>query len=231
MKNGFVILVAIMTVTTSISAQNCDLPQVAISPLKMNILYIGIDNPMAIAISGVPSENVSATISQGTLSKVSGGEYNAKPISVGEARINVSAEIDTDGEKRYMESIMVFRVKSIPTPIAKVAGKVGGVIGKDALLSQRNVIAVLEDFLIDVKFVVTQFDVGISTSEGCITERSNSPAFTERQKTLINRLEAGQRVFIANIKAQGQYGGCGSEPSFVEPDGVKDLADITFTIE
>ena len=214
MKKWIVILVAIMAVTTGTFAQGSNSPTIAIAPVAMNVLYIGVDNPLHIAISGVPADKVSATINQGTLTKISEGAYIARPARPGEATIKVFAEIDGQG----IEGTMDFRVKLIPVPVATVGGRTGGNIVKNDLLSQRGIVADLGDFLFDVRFVVTQFDVSVSTSEGSRTESSNSQTFTDAQKALINDLKLGERVFFTNIKVRG-------------PDsGVKDLRDVVFTI-
>ena len=210
MKKYFVILVALMAGTTGIFAQ------FAISPVKMNVLYLGIDNPLSISVSGVPDEKVSVEISQGTLNKVSGNEYIAKPTTPGNARIEVSYEID--GQK--MAGIMEFRVKMLPVPTAKLAGKSGGNIEKTVLLAQKGVIADLDDFLFDLRYDVTQFTV-VSISQG-VEKRliSETAIFTAEQKELLTSLNKGQRVFLTDIKARGR--------GF---DSVINLRDLVFTID
>jgi len=210
MKKYFVVLVALMAVTTGLFAQY----QFAISPVKMNVLYLGIDNPLSISISGVKDENVSAEINHGTLSKVSGNEYIARPSRSGNATIEVFAEID--GQKEKIGS-MEFRVKMMPVPIAKVAGKSGGNIEKTDLLSQTGVIVDMENFLFDLRYIITQFTVGVATDKGDRVLQSNSADFTPEQKALLTSLDKGTRVFFTNIKARG-------------PAGVVDLRDIFFTI-
>ena len=214
MKNMIVILVAVMAVTTGVFAQNSNTPQIAASQTQ-NVLYLGIENPLSISVSDFPDETLSVTISQGTLSKVSEKEYLARPTNLGEATVSVFAEID--GEKQNIGS-MVFSVKSLPTPVAKVGDRTGGSIVKDDFLSQRGVVANLENFPINLRYTVTQFDMVILTPQGDRIVRSNSPIFTDEQKALINSSDVGQRVFITNIKGRG-------------PNGVIDLADLTFTIE
>jgi gliding motility-associated protein GldM len=186
----------------------------AISLTKMNVLYVAVDNPVSISVSGAPNEKVSATISQGSLTKREGSEYIAQPASSGEATVTVFAEID--GQKKNMGS-MQFRVKSIPTPVAKVGGKAGGNIDKNALASQQGVLADMEDFLFDLSCRVQQFEVGVITAQGYKSAKSSSAVFTDEQKALINGLSKGQFVIFTNIKAQG-------------PGGIKDLRDIIFTI-
>jgi len=180
----------------------------------MNVLYIAVDNPLSISVSGAPAEKVSATISQGTLSKIKGSEYIAKPTTPGEATVTVFAEIE--GQKKNMGS-MTFRIKLLPTPIAKVAGKASGSIDKNTLVAQQGVLADMEDFLFDLRYVVTQFTVGVTVQGMDKSETSNSAVFTPQQRQLLNGLTKGQRVFFTNIKARG-------------PDGVKDMRDINFTI-
>ena len=202
--------------TTGESAQNGDDIQVVISPVKMNVLYLGIENPVSILVSGVPSEKVSATMSNGKITKLPGKtEYIAKPTTVGDAVIEVYVEID--GQKKKVE-IMTFRVKMIPTPIVKIGGKSGGNIAKDFLMEQLGLIAVMEDFLFDLRYMVQQFDVVVKTPQGEKIIRSNSPAFTKDQKELFNSLEKGSKVFFTNIVARG-------------PDGMRNLKDTAFTIE
>ena len=44
-------------------------PTATVAPTLMNVLYAGIANPMRIAVPGVPSGNVTATMTNGTLTR------------------------------------------------------------------------------------------------------------------------------------------------------------------
>lgn len=57
-----------------------------------------------------------------------------RPKLPGKAMISVIAEID--GKKKQIGS-MLFKVKEIPDPVAKVSGKKGGSIEKNDLLAQQ----------------------------------------------------------------------------------------------
>ena len=63
---------------------------VAVSADKMNVLYIGVDNPLTIT-AGAGAEKVSASFSGGTLSKAGGSKYIARPSagSSGEHTVSV----------------------------------------------------------------------------------------------------------------------------------------------
>ena len=130
---------------------------------------------------------------------------------------------------------MNFKVKEVPLPIAKVAGKSGGEIIKNDFANARSVIAQLEDFYFDILYRVEAFTVTVLTSQGERSFTSNSAAFTPEQKTLLQSLETGQKVIISNIKAVSiekicyVTGICTS--STKGPEGTHDLKDIVFTIE
>ena len=183
-----------------------------ISPTKMNVMYIGVDNPISISMSGVPSERMSVSMTNGSITK-SGSEWIAKPSSPGNAKITVRATVDG----RNLEGSMDFRIKMLPTPIAKIGNRPGGRIDKNVLASQTGVVAEMEDFVFDLRYQVTQFSLGIVTPQGERIEPSTSAAITPAQKSLINGVTKGGKVFITNIKARG-------------PDGIRDLNDIIFTV-
>jgi len=186
--------------------------QTIISPTKMNVLYIGVDNPIEISMSGVGPDKIQASMTNGTITR-SGNEWIAKPAASGNSTITATATVDGKATK----GDMLFRVKMLPTPIAKIGGRAGGNIEKNVLAGQQGVNAELEDFLFDLRFVVTQFNIRVNTTQGERNELSSSPSFTDRQKSLINGLTKGARISVTDIKARG-------------PAGVVDLRDINFTI-
>ena len=189
--------------------------QTVISATKMNVLYIGVENPISISMTGVPMEKIMANISNGTITK-SGNEWIAKPATSGTARITASATIEGKPISNFQE----YRVKMLPTPIAKIGGRAGGNIDKNVLIGQPGVNAEMEDFLFDLRYQVTQFNVVAVTTQGEQAQSSTSPAFTDQQKRLINGLTKGQKLFVTGIKAR-LVGG--SVPPV-------DLRDIVFTI-
>ena len=189
-----------------------------VSADKMNVLFIGVDNPVSVGVSGVPSENVSASITQGSLSSKGNGKYVAKVTSPGTARVNVSAVID--GQKKNMGS-MEFRVARIPDPVPEVAGKRGGTIPAAVFRAQIGVVANLKDFYFDARYIVTSFKMGFNgTGYPDYIERTSSSArFTPEMQQLMQRAKPGSRIYIDNIKARG-------------PDGTtRDLGSINFTLQ
>ena len=190
-------------------------PNAVISPTKMNVLYIGVENPLAISVSGAPGESIRATITQGTLQKA-GNEWIAKPTTVGNATVTVTATVD--GQTKEMGK-MPFRVKTVPDPVGKVAGKIGGKIDKPTLVAQVAVLATLDQFEFDMRFEVTSFTVSATIGQFTQTYPATGARITDQQKQLLNRLTKGGKVYFEDIKARG-------------PDGrTRDLPTISFTIE
>lgn len=189
----------------------------AVAPTKMNVFYLGADNPVSIAVSGVPSNKIFPSISNGTIQKM-GNNYVVHPQKLGVAVISVTAEIDG---KIVPAGTLEFRVKRIPDPVAKVAGKKGGSIDRNTLLTQTMVLADLENFDFDLRFDVVEFAIAgnIKKGEKTIVYFSKSSKITDEQKSLIKEVPDGEYVYFQDIKVVG-------------PDGkVRELPAIAFTIK
>lgn len=191
-------------------------PSISVSPTKMNVFYIGVDNPVDITAAGVNPNSVSASLSgNGSISKVGAG-YIVKVKGGAKCTINVSAEGKGLGSKE-------FRIKTVPDPVAVVGAdpknKKGGAIQKGTLAGLSGVRAELENFDFELKFNVTSFDVTAQIGGFYETEKASTGSFTPRQKGIINRLNRNDRVFIENVRAVG-------------PDGMpRKLNDIVFKLQ
>ena len=85
---------------------------VAIAVDKMNVLYIGVDNPITVAVPGVPSDQLLVHIDQGSISG-SKGKYTIRVTTPGETTIKVLTVRD---DRKVLLSSQTFRVKTIPDP-------------------------------------------------------------------------------------------------------------------
>ncbi|TVR81845.1 MAG: hypothetical protein EA412_02485 [Chitinophagaceae bacterium] len=177
---------------------------VVVSPTKMNVMYIGVENPLAISVVGFPSDRVRASISQGTLAG-SDGDFRARVNTPGTATVNVSAEMD-DGSTQTMGS-QEFRVRRIPTPQAKIAGEAGGNMPAARFRAQRGIIAELESFEFDVRFEIVGFEmIYAAARQDVITERANGPQFNQRMLGFMERARPGDMFYFDNIRARGPDG-------------------------
>jgi gliding motility-associated protein GldM len=188
---------------------------VVVSPTKMNVFYLGVDNPVEISVSGVAGNKVKASPSNGVL-EARGNAWIMKPKRIGNCMITVTAEIDgkvaTVGTKE-------FRVKPVPDPIAMVNNQKGGGIAKNILLAQSGVVATMPpDFDFDLTFTVTEYTV-LSIVQGFVREvKVKGNLFNQDVRNLLNNLSKGSPVYIQDIKAVG-------------PDGsVRPLSTINFKL-
>jgi gliding motility-associated protein GldM len=170
----------------------------------MNVFYAGIENPVSISVPGIPSDKIRPKISNGKM-VAKGNGYIVYPDKPGrKCVISVTAELS--GGKETTIGSMDFRVKSVPDPVATVAGKNEGLIGKSVLLSEQGVFAEIPDFDFEMNFKVTSFVVSTTREGYTVDKKSNSNRFTDDQTALMKRLNSGSRLYIENIVARGEDG-------------------------
>ncbi len=192
-------------------------PMAVVSPTKMNVLYIGVENPIEISVPGFRDDQITASCAGGSIYRSGKGAWIAKVTTPGKTNISVSVKMD-NGQVRSMGS-KEFRVKRIPDPVPTIAGKKGGSIAKGVLLAQAGVQATLEGFDFDLKFNVTEFTVS-ATINGFVKDvPAKGSRFTPEQIALINQVQRGKKIYIEGVKAAG-------------PDGtVRSLGTISFKLE
>ena len=164
----------------------------------MNVLYLGVDNPVKIAASGYDASELDASVDNGTISGKD-GEYIIRPKEQGSATVTVSC----NGKEIQKTK---FRVKVVPDPIARVAGLNGGTINKQELLKATTVVPVLENFDFDLTFDIVEFTV-CTVDGGYVVEiKSDSNNITAEQKDLISKASIGNPVYFQQIKCKGADG-------------------------
>ena len=189
-------------------------PLATISATMMNVLYAGINNPISIAVPGVPQNSISATMTNGTLTK-SGDGWIAHPAKVGaECVISVTAEMD--GQRTNVGST-TFRVRKLPDPTPFITYKDangqpnrykgGKPFAKSLLLSASGLDAAIDDEILNIDFKVVSFECLFVDAMGDFhPEASNGSQFSERQKERIKRMQHGKRFLIRGVKATGPDG-------------------------
>lgn len=198
-------------------------PTATVSATMMNVLYAGIDNPISISVPGVAMNGVSATMTNGSLTR-SGDHWVAHPSKVGEEAV-VTVNADMDGRQMTVASTK-FRVRKLPDPTPYIAYKDangntshykggGRGLSKTFLLNAPGIEAAIDDDLLNIQFKVLSFETVFFDSMGnAIPEVSQGSQFSQRQKDSFRRLSRGKRFYISRVKAVG-------------PDGItRDLAPI-----
>jgi gliding motility-associated protein GldM len=179
-----------------------------VAPTNMNVLYLGIENPITVSVPGYPASKIIASTSNGILTPVNKtkGMYNVNPSKLANNNTPIiSLFINEDG-KRKLIGKADFKVKKVPNPVAKVKGKKGGAISKNDLLAGQMLVAEMEDFPFD-RSALSFGTVSFETVAYFNNERSNVPInkgarFSDAVKDAIQSTKAGTEISFTNIKVK-----------------------------
>ena len=174
-------------------------PAVSVSAVKMNVVYRGIDNPIAVG-GGVGGE-ISASASSGSLTRTGNGTYNLRPGEANEVTISVSSGGSSLGS-------MKFRVKDLPKPVALIRNVVNGQVSKSALQAAGRVEAEMKDFDFDgVRYDVVGYTFRYKTKSGTTKEaKAGSGAFTDEIRNAISQANVGDMFVFTAIQVRGNDG-------------------------
>jgi gliding motility-associated protein GldM len=190
---------------------------------KMNVFYIGVDNPVTVTAAGYSVEDVSLDVPGAEVSGPGKGHYIIKVKQPGEVQVGIKAKAKEGGIKTV--GGFKVRVKRIPDPVAKLNGKIGGSMPVGLFKAQIAPAATLDGFDFEARFQIISFTFGMFPKGqdyiGPYNAENRSGCRFKDSKdipTAMNRAKIGDRVFIENIKAIG-------------PDGtVRTLNSLVFTL-
>jgi len=170
---------------------------VSVSADKMNVFYIGVDNPVSVAAAGVASGDVRVNVS-GDARKKSGNNKNlvVEGTKQGNAKVSVTANGKSLGS-------FDFRVKRIPDPIPLVGTSRGGSIRSNDFKSQAGLYAKLENFDFEARCRIQGYTL-VYQPKGADVVPSVNPGgpFNDASRRLVNRARPGDTFYIDNIKAR-----------------------------
>lgn len=195
----------------------------SVSADKMNVVYIGVPNPVTITAAGFTADKISAAISAGTIipDPASGpGHY----VITQTASVQGGVDVNVFGKDAKGTNTTVgkfnFRVKRIPDPVAKIGGQQGGKMASSLIRAQTGIAAVLEGFDFNCPFLVQKYD--------CIfLKKRQDPKLVLDQKgnlfsaevlKHISTAQPGDALIFDNIYARG----CDGTP--------RKLASLSITI-
>jgi gliding motility-associated protein GldM len=166
---------------------------------KMNVLFIGVDNPVTISGSG-SVDQIQASISGG--GGVMSGGGAKRTVRVTQETDECVITIRTpDGKATPVR----FRVRSIPDPTPMIGQNESGDIPAAYFKSQAGVRAFVKNFFYETQFSVTSFRItadGAGFEEG-ILEANNTGAVWSEARTIVNKCKPNSYIYIDNIYAVG----------------------------
>lgn len=190
-------------------------PALTISPTKMNVFYIGVENPVSISVPGGP-ERVMPSVSAGKI-RQDGDSWIVYDLPKGgkEAVITVNAVFS--GKTKNMGS-SPFRLKSVPDPIATIGGKSEGIVSKSIILAGPYLVAEMPAwFDFDLRYTVVSYTF-VTDNAGYISEIPvQGNRLTPEITRLIQDAKKNKRIWFEDIVVRG-------------PDGDRNISSIGLKI-
>ena len=181
-------------------------PTLTISPTKMNVFYIGVDNPVSISAGGLADASLRPSITPpASIFRAAGGGWAVKvPGGLKTAKITISATVD--GKIKNVGS-REFRVKRVPSPIAKIGNSDGGPMNRNVLLASGAIIPNMpEDFEFDLNFNIISFSFAMVRGGDLISRIGRGNVLTDEMKNIVRNAKRGEKVWIDEIIAKGPDG-------------------------
>lgn len=170
---------------------------------KMNVAYVGINNPLKLLYPGIPCENLWLKTNNGVISKSEACSFDITPTKHGGAMIYVCRIAGRDTIK--VDSVR-FRTPALPKPHASIGGRHDeGSIPANILKAQLGVAATIEGFDFDVRIVIKSFKLMLLRKEGSSEEfaTNSGPYFSDEMKKAIDKVGPADRILIFAIRAAG----------------------------
>ena len=171
---------------------------VAVSLDKMNVFYIGVDNPISVSAAGVSSNEVKVTASGVTTSPNGNGKFIVRATTPGDATLTVSG----GGASQTFQ----YRVKRIPDPGPRLGGNPknkGGAMGNGEFKAQGGVSALLEGFDFDAKCDIVGFEVTyLPKRQDPITAQNSGARWNGTIQDYISKAKPGDAYFFDDVKCK-----------------------------
>ena len=192
-------------------------PSANVTPTKMNVMYKGLENPIAISAPGFTANQINVNVTNGELVKRN-GEYFVKPGNNGNVTtVTVSTMID--GKKMILDNCD-FRLIRTPDPIPVLNGKTNDKFTREEVLAAGGFVLTMPDFDFEgyhsqiISYEVSTIVAGYLKSVKGIQGRT----FNKDVEELVKSARRGQRITIENIRVKS-------------PDGEERILNTPITIE
>jgi len=189
----------------SLVAQNSDSqPAISIELSKMNVLYVGIDNPIQVSVAGLSSSEYRVQTDKGSLISTGVGKYNLKVALPGEVTLSVYTKTGPAKLKKK------FMAKRIPNPVPALGAKftLSDTMSAGEFKAQLGITLLLENFDFDVKCEMIEYKVTLVSSyhdTGALYLRSvknKGVRFTEEALDIIYEAHNGDIFIFSEIKGR-----------------------------
>ena len=198
-----ILIILLFAFCNNCQSQTLDNDYVAIvSADKMNVFYIGLDNPITAGITGIPASQITANIvgCDATITPTEPGKYVVRAKSPGKATITLSGK---NKKGKLITQTREFRVKYIPDPTPVVGSKNGGAMSIGEWKAQRGVATEYHDLDICDGAKVLSFNMTLIQNNDTLTCTNKGAKFEGFCYELQQRAMLNSVYIIDNIIAIG----------------------------
>lgn len=175
---------------------------------KMNVMYIGVDNPVTVSAAGYSLQDVSLVIPEANVVSTPGklGHYEVRVEKIGERIAKIMAK---DATGMHEISTMPIRVKRIPNPEARIGGKSSGSLQTSAFRAQAGIAAILDNFDFQAKYIVQSYEFSMLPKRGDLIGPFKvqgyklNPSGNTSVDDAVKRAKPGDKLFFDEIIAVG----------------------------
>lgn len=195
----------VMTKNTSVSYTVGQASGASIFLEKMNVMYVGVDNPLTISSGSGKRENAKVSFTGGSITGAGGDKYIAKPTQTGPATVSIAV----DG-KSFSFPI---RCKLLPDPVPLVGTQSGGKSSSASFKQMGGLRAQLKDSEFEAPFQIISYTLagnGAGFQQYTPVQINGGPWGSN---AVITQCKPGSTIFIDDIIAKGPDGKTRKLPS------------------
>jgi hypothetical protein len=188
-------------------------PLAVISATKMNVVYIGLENPISVSVPGYSPKEVQVSISPAGAATfkpdAQAGTYLLNPKYVqGVREVIVSVSVTKNGKTSKMGE-QKYRIRQVPKPIPMLGSiEQSGPVSAGVLKTAAFVYANLKDFAFDgISYKPTKYTLIYQPKKGDAKAFFGSgPAVPQDAKNALNNAKTGDRITLVQVQATGPAG-------------------------
>ncbi len=183
-------------------------PLAVISATRMNVVYLGLDNPISVSVPGVSSRDMSVSCSEGGLlvPGATEGTYILRPnlnSPLHELTISASVNGRLMGTSKY-------RIRKVPKPMPMLGSiEASGPVSLARIRAANTVTTVLKDFIFEgVSYTPQSWVLAYQARNSIQTQIENGHGTTisGRMLNFLRNARPGDKVILTNIIALGPSG-------------------------
>lgn len=176
-----------------------------VSADKMNVVYIGVDNPISYAVTGYKESEIAISCTSGNLTRVASGKFIYRCTYMPNNGMVAFKILGVKSGKTKLLDSIIYRVKRVPDPRVKYYCFHKSSESCFSDLYRNGLRVELENFDFDVDFIVTDFDIEINlvTANKFSKFHNNGSYLSTEVKNFLREVKPGDKISITNVGVSG----------------------------